>query len=296
MNSSQSSFERLHKLERSAQSHDKLHAWHDSNVRKETNGSSNSRRKDLGIETQQLPEKPETSEKPDPFGDDGVAEEQKHTEEEIKNFHRSVSTQKTNKSWAELERERDERLEKKREDYERQKRERATYKEPTEEMKNIKDALKGFKPTIPSPIASPNSIGFGAAPAAAGPAPDSAVQPPPAVESNNEGKTDAQKEVSEYETHQRMERACAMFACIHSTSLHASTLSLKVTTKLTNKQATTNLSTDLRLQRNSISVMALTTYTYRIPTATRHAHTHITSSYPRRKEPGRRKRTPRIRK
>ena len=139
MNSSQSSFERLRKLERRAQSHDKLHAWHDSNARKDINtffGSilrrdaqsvselpskdsdlkieharpskadcSNSRRKDLRIETQQLAEKPETSEKPDPFGGDGVTEEQKHTEEEMKNFHHSVSsTQKTNKSWAELER------------------------------------------------------------------------------------------------------------------------------------------------------------------------------------------------
>jgi hypothetical protein len=79
--------------------------------------------------------------------------------------------------------------------------------DPADGIEKMEKRMKDFKPTIPSPIASPNSIGFGAAPAAAGPAPDSAVQPPPAVESNNEGKTDAQKEVSEYETHQRMERA-----------------------------------------------------------------------------------------
>ena len=120
----------------------------------------------------------------------------------------------------------------------------------------MEDTLKGFKPTITSPIASPNSIGVGAAPA--GPAPDSGVQPPPTVESNIEGKTDTQKEVSEYETHHRMQRACAMFACMYSTSLHVFTLSLKVTTKLAHKRDT-NLTTDLRIQNNTISVMTLIT-------------------------------------
>ena len=95
--------------------------------------------------------------------------------------------------------------------------------DPSDGIEKMEKRMKDFKPTIPSPIANPSSIGFGAAPA--GPAPDSGVQSPPAVKSNTEGKTDEQKEVSEYETQQRMGRACAMFACLHSTSLHASTLS-----------------------------------------------------------------------